>query len=423
METGREEKERESERVNLLFSCVCCAWAQKLAVAGLAVAGAHGMEARFYGCNGANHYEFEWDTTRARPTKNPNGTTGYAKVISRSGGAGGLETGCALRVHRCAWNPCQVVWSDNKYGPVGPPMHLQPSDWRPGGRWEGEWPPPAWVAEIDRREQEMHIEEYDWTLVPEKGPEGDPTDAEPPPEPPPPAAPPLPLQEPARQPLRPLSAAPPLPAGPVAAVAAQPHGEASAGGAPLAQLSESRVLSQILQLARDIRRPRSYIGYSALLCFGLARRCRPRVWEGETRIDLISYYAPWAIERCTTECCVDAVCCCLVPAVAGGHAEWAPVSATHPLDLCNHFVAAVPMADVLPGEGHSIQAYYSSLGMALLGTVVDGDCGIDVACQMVGLPQTAAQRALVREEPREISILSCGSHINQFNYCGLAVRN
>ena len=43
--------------------------------------------------------------------------------------------------------------------------------------------------------------------------------------------------------------------------------------------------------------------------------------------------------------------------------------------------------------------FYSSLGVALLGTVCDGDCGIDVACQMVSLPQTAGQRALLREEP------------------------
>ena len=75
-----------------------------------------------------------------------------------------------------------------------------------------------------------------------------------------------------------------------------------------------------------------------------------------------------------------------------------PVSEMHPLQSCNHFVAAVAMADPLPGEGHSIEAFYSSMGLAVLGTVVDGDCGIDVACLMAGLPQTAVQRALLREE-------------------------
>ncbi len=155
----------------------------------------------------------------------------------------------------------------------------------------------------------------------------------------------------------------------------------------------------MLQLARDIRKPRMTIGYSALICFALARGCRPFVWEGETRIDLIASFVPWAVGRCTKECAVDAVACCMVPAVAGGgHAKMVQVSATHPLRDCNHYIAAAPMADVLLGGGDSIEALYSSMGMALLGTVMDGDCGIDVACQMEELPQTAVQRALVREE-------------------------
>ena len=87
----------------------------------------------------------------------------------------------------------------------------------------------------------------------------------------------------------------------------------------------------------------------------------------------------------------------MVPAVAGGHAELMPVSAMHFLNDCNHFIAAVPMDDVLLGG--SIEALYSSMGMAVPGTVMDGDCGIDVACQMMGLPQTAVQRKILREEP------------------------
>ena len=43
---------------------------------------------------------------------------------------------------------------------------------------------------------------------------------------------------------------------------------------------------------------------------------------------------------------------------------------------------------VLDGNegGPGLQGYCSSKGVAVLGTVVDGDCGIDVACQMLGLP-------------------------------------
>ena len=55
---------------------------------------------------------------------------------------------------------------------------------------------------------------------------------------------------------------------------------------------------------------------------------------------------------------------------------------------------------VLDGNegGPGLQGFYSSKGLAILGTVMDGDCGIDVACQMLGLPQTIAQRAVLREE-------------------------
>ena len=56
----------------------------------------------------------------------------------------------------------------------------------------------------------------------------------------------------------------------------------------------------------------------------------------------------------------------------------------------------------MEGGGHEagpgLQGYYSSRGLVALGTVMDGDCGIDVACQMLGLPQTFAQRAALRED-------------------------
>ena len=48
--------------------------------------------------------------------------------------------------------------------------------------------------------------------------------------------------------------------------------------------------------------------------------------------------------------------------------------------------------------GPGLQGFYFSKGIAVLGIVMDGGCGIDVACQMVGLPQTLAQRTALREE-------------------------
>ena len=75
-----------------------------------------------------------------------------------------------------------------------------------------------------------------------------------------------------------------------------------------------------------------------------------------------------------------------------------PVSETHPLGMCSHFLAAVRIDGGAFRGGPGLQGFYNNIGVAVLGTVMDGDCGIDVACQMLGLPQTAAQRAAVREE-------------------------
>ena len=199
-------------------------------------------------------------------------------------------------------------------------------------------------------------------------------------------------------PLRPRHAAEPLASDPLAAVAATSPSGPLAETVALSQLSEGRVIGRLLQLARDIRRPRTYVGYSTFLCFCLARKCRAFFWEGDHRIDLLQVQAPWAIESCTGTCAVDGVCCCLVHADEGGEVSMMPVSETHPLSMCSHFVAAVRMEGVSHEGGPGLQGYYSSRGVAVLGTVMDGECGIDVACQMVGEPQTLSQRDAMREE-------------------------
>jgi len=39
-------------------------------------------------------------------------------------------------------------------------------------------------------------------------------------------------------------------------------------------LSEARVLARLMELARGMRIPKTYIGYSAFVCFALSRECR-----------------------------------------------------------------------------------------------------------------------------------------------------
>ena len=132
-----------------------------------------------------------------------------------------------------------------------------------------------------------------------------------------------------------MHAAAPLTREELAAVAATEAAEAAkrAAGAAIvspSKLAEERVLGKLLQLARDIRRPCHYIGYSAFICFCLSRECRAYFWEGDNRIDLLQGHAPWAIERCTRICAVDGVCCCLVHSEDGGEVALMPVSETHP---------------------------------------------------------------------------------------------
>ena len=369
--------------------------------------------ARFHGSDGTAHYEFQWDTSAMRPTPNPDGTTGWARVITCSSGEGPLPVGELCRLHLCAFNPCRAEWKPSKHGKWGKPVHIQRLDWKPPAGADAEAaskpppaspplpPPPAPPKEpvsplTPPKESTAAVaaeaaavadrSEMLW-LLPPTPPEESPG---------PPALP----GPPAREPLRQTSAAEPL------ATAVQPPRQAGAAVAavaaqePAAPFAEGKIMSRLLELAREIRRPRAYIGHSFFLCFALARECRPCVWEGKHRIDLINTYAPWATDKCAKPCAVDAVYCCVKS--TGGNVQLMQVSEDYPLNVCNHYVGGAAMGCQGPAVAvPTIEGFYSSLGIALLGTICDGDCGIDVACQMLGLPQTASQRALLREEPLE----------------------
>ena len=165
--------------------------------------------------------------------------------------------------------------------------------------------------------------------------------------------------------------------------------------------AEAHVLKTLLALSRDIRRPRAYVGYSAFLLMGLLYKVRPCVWEGRDLIDLIGTFATWAQPHCITPCAVQAVCCCL-EAQAGGFARLLPISEKNPLWECRHFVSActvdgAAVAEVSP-EATQFEQLYGSLGVCVLGTVIDGDCAFDVMTQMLGWPMTFQSRRRLRSE-------------------------
>ena len=68
------------------------------------------------------------------------------------------------------------------------------------------------------------------------------------------------------------------------AVAASTHPTSAAHPTTVANNNAARgIRDQILALAREIRKPRAWIGYIAFILFGLLKQFRLQVWEGSRR--------------------------------------------------------------------------------------------------------------------------------------------
>ena len=167
-----------------------------------------------------------------------------------------------------------------------------------------------------------------------------------------------------------------------------------------------KVLGQILKLAREIRTPYTYVGYSFFVLLGMARKCQPHMWEGESRMNMLALFAPWSLQSAVADCAVDGVVSCM-KALPSGRVQMIHVSEEHPLAECRHFIACHTLDNPLPCEGDEIESFYGRLGVVLLGTVMDGDCGIDTACMMLSLPQTKAVRDALRREIADYLVDRC----------------
>ena len=161
-------------------------------------------------------------------------------------------------------------------------------------------------------------------------------------------------------------------------------------------MAEQSTFQVILTLARQMATPRAYVGYIFFVLVGLMRNCRPLMWEGENKIDL-ELYAPLACGACTADCAVQGVACC-PRAFPSGIVRMLPISEEVSLDECRHFIACHNLEQGLECAGDSIDSFYGRLGLVLLGTVMDGDCGPDVACMMLGIAQTLENRTSLRKE-------------------------
>ena len=174
---------------------------------------------------------------------------------------------------------------------------------------------------------------------------------------------------------------------------------AAVAGVPPEVQAKHQIDAALLRLAREIRQPRAYVGYSAFVLMGLLKKCQPCVWERATRIDLLETFAPWAKDEETKAALYTGIPCTIV-ASSGSTLECMPVSEKHPLPKVGHFVAGCLIrGPSAVAEGScSFDAFYAALGVAPLATVADGDCAIDVMNKMLGADSNLKTRTDLRIE-------------------------
>ena len=354
---------------------------------------------RCHDVNGGGYYEFQWvHKWWGRVTKNPDGTTGWATIIHSTNPACRLRTQC--RIHLCAFNPCTAIHPATKYGKVGPPLHLR----------EVQRELPAVV--------ELPLPAAVQTAVAGPSNEAPSPAAGLAPVGPAPVVEPAPIEEPstalkqsdvlepgvdtdmAEVPDCPKEAVlttmkPPAPSSPIHVDSQSVANATAVAAASTAVAAQHKIEATLLALAREIRRPRAYVGYSAFILMGLLTKSQPCVLEGATFIDLLEVFAPWAKTHCTTPLAIRAVPCALV-AQAGGSVELVPISEEHPLSQTCHFVAGIAIPECqTPPIACSFETLYASLGVGLIASSMDGDCGLDVMSMMLQItPSTSARNGL-----------------------------
>ena len=295
-----------------------------------------------------------------------------------------------MRIHVCANKPCTAMWKINSYTTAPPPNHLravpEPDVFPPVAA-----PPPAEPAVAAPPPAEPATVVEPAAVV----------------EPPPVVEPEVQIDQvetpgtPTHAGLKSLQ--PPAPATPIDLT---DEGDVTAKAVKTQNPDAARhkIQATLLALARAISRPRPYVGYSAFVLMGLLKKCQLCIWEGVTRIDLLETFAPWAKEHCRAVAVTGIAC--KVMAVAGGSLECVPISEEHPVGSTNHFVGGCAMPEsAVAGNTLGFDAFYASLGVAVIATVADGDCALDVMSLMLGQPQSFACRNALRIEISDYLIL------------------
>ena len=378
----------------------------------------------------AGNYEFQWHHLWNKVTTNANGTTGWATIIHSTNPA--VLPNKIRRVHLCASDPCMARHKANKYGNYGPPIHLQhvvkqhksSAVAEPSGSLHASaetavaGPSGSLLASVETavvEPSEASVPAAEPALV-EPAPVG--------------LVEPAPIEGPAsigaplelevhanmtKAPDCPKEASlqnmmPPDPTFPVddIQVDSASTAAASTAAASTAVAAQNTINATLLSLARDIRRPRVYVGYSAFILMGLLKKCRPCVWEGSTFMDLVEVFAPGVAKLCSAPIPVAAIPVALV-AQPGGSVDLVAISEKYPLTSTCHYVAGVSIPEChVVGDAGDFEAFYASLGVGVMASVMDGDCAFDVMTMMLGIPPSASARNDLRIEVSDYLIARIG---------------
>mgnify|MGYP005671698245 CR=1 FL=1 len=394
-------------------------------------------------------YEVEWQQPPVAPTKvtpNKNGVTGWAFIKASTNPA--KKVGDLCRFHLCAHNPCLANWqTPGKYGLVPAPTHIQKSalsfqalatkhgfgaaeaavvEAAAAGSSSSTAEPAVVEAAVAEEEgtgfndaedgvhdaeedAEEGVDDAQDDAEEEAEEEDGVADAEEDAEQ---------LQEASSYPVMPQVTAPSMPqssvlpglnpAAPASLIESEDEGEAIILEESLAMIAYRRNRSTLLRLARDIRTPGRYVGYSAFILMALLKGCQPKVWEGSSTVDLLEVFAPWKRPQATRRCLCDVIACSVMH-IGAGQVRLAAISKENPLSQCRHFVAgrkisATPATSAGQGDGAAessgaeaavagrddFESSYNALGVSVWTSILDGNCAFDVMLQMLGEPSAPA---------------------------------
>ena len=138
------------------------------------------------------------------------------------------------------------------------------------------------------------------------------------------------------------------------------------------------------------------------LLMALLKQVRPNMWIGENLDDIVQLNATQFADNCIYPAACEGVCVVLVHG-PNNTISFAEVSPENPLDRCRHYMAAVPA----PSKNDTARAatpfeeFMRQRNRMVQGTIGNGDCGLDMMCQMLSLPETQEARDALRIELRD----------------------